>query len=175
MSDRGILIAGIGNIFLGDDGFGCEVAQELARRELPPDVRVVDFGIRGLDLAYALQAGYESAILVDAVPRGQPPGTLYVIEPEVDCDGDAALPVAMQSHGMDVENVLRLVASLGGRAPRTLLVGCEPTPLSDDWDMPRGLSEPARAAAKEAVWLIGRLIEKLRGQPEAMELSAEAV
>jgi hydrogenase maturation protease len=175
MSNSQILIAGIGNIFLGDDAFGCEVAQQLAPRELPPGVRVVDFGIRGLDLAYALQEGYDAAILVDAVPRGQPPGTLYVIEPEVDSDGDPVLPVAMQSHGMDVANVLRLVASLGGRAPRMLLVGCEPMPLDDDWDMPRGMSEPARAAAKEAVWLIGRLIEKLRGKHQASSRSAAAV
>jgi len=175
MSDMQLLIAGIGNIFLGDDAFGCEVAQALARRTLPPGVRVVDFGIRGLDLAYALQDGYDAAILVDAVPRGQPPGTLYVLEPVFDDNSDAALPAAVRSHDMDVANVLRLLASLGGRAPRILLVGCEPTPLADGGDAPRGLSEPAQAAAKEAVWVIGRLIEKLRGQRTCSALRAAAV
>ena len=76
-----ILIAGIGNIFLGDDAFGVEVARRLVRRRLPDGVRVVDFGIRGLDLTYALLDGYEAVILVDAAPRGGPPGTLYVLEP----------------------------------------------------------------------------------------------
>ncbi|MGH7848434.1 MAG: hydrogenase maturation protease, partial [Candidatus Binatia bacterium] len=77
MTPAKILVAGIGNIFLGDDGFGVEVARELAKRKLPESVRVVDFGIRGFDLAYALLDGYDLTILVDAAPRGGLPGTLY--------------------------------------------------------------------------------------------------
>ncbi len=84
MKER-ILIAGIGNIFLGDDAFGVEVVRRLSRsaRKLPDEVRIVDFGIRGFDLAYALMEGYEVAILVDATPRGGVPGTLYTIEPDL--------------------------------------------------------------------------------------------
>src|SRR6202030_732892 len=82
MKER-ILIAGIGNIFLGDDAFGVEVVRRLAARKLPDAIRVVDFGIRGFDLAYALMEGYEITILVDATPRGGQPGTLYTIEPDL--------------------------------------------------------------------------------------------
>src|SRR5881227_271903 len=103
-SDRGrVLVAGVGNIFLGDDAFGVEVAQRLLRRGLPDAVRVVDFGIRGLDLTYALLDGYEAVILVDAAPRGGPPGTLYVLEPE---RGGAPDVAAIETHGMDPVKVL---------------------------------------------------------------------
>src|SRR3954462_334859 len=88
-----LLIAGVGNIFLGDDAFGVEVVQRLARRPLPEGIRVVDFGIRGLDLAYALLDGYEATILVDALPRGGPPGTLYVLEPELEASSSRAAGV----------------------------------------------------------------------------------
>src|SRR5438128_1754175 len=87
---RAVLVAGVGNIFLGDDAFGVEVAQRLARRPLPAGVRVVDFGIRGLDLAYALLDPYEAVILVDAMPRGEQPGTLYVLEPDLGPDSAPA-------------------------------------------------------------------------------------
>ena len=109
-----VLIAGVGNIFLGDDAFGVEVAQLLARRQLPDGVRVVDFGIRGLDLAYTLLDPYEAVVLVDAMPRGGRPGTLYVLEPEcVPAEGSEAIPL-MDAHSLDPARVLRLVASLGG-------------------------------------------------------------
>ena len=78
-----ILVAGIGNIFMGDDAFGVEVARRLSQRTLPAGVRVSDFGIRGFDLAYALQDGYETTILIDACPRGEEPGTLFVVEPDL--------------------------------------------------------------------------------------------
>src|SRR3954453_4709901 len=121
-----VLIAGVGNIFLGDDAFGVEVAPRLARGALPDGVQVVDFGIRGLDLAYALLDGYEAVILVDAAPRGGLPGTLYVIEP--DCEPQAETPGAglMEAHGMDPVKVLRLVDSMGGKVDRLVVVGCEP-------------------------------------------------
>ncbi len=159
-----ILIAGVGNIFLGDDAFGVEVAQRLARRSLPEEVRVVDFGIRGLDLTYALLDGYEAVILLDAVPRGGPPGTLYVIEPERD---EAPVPAGalIETHGMDPVKVLRLVEAMGGKVERLLLVGCEPTPDDAYEDMQTGLSDPVRAAVEEAISLIESLVARLlRGE-----------
>jgi hydrogenase maturation protease len=161
-----ILVAGVGNIFLGDDAFGVEVAQRLARRTLPPEVRVVDFGIRGLDLTYALLDGYEAVILVDAAPRGEPPGTLYLLEPS-----RGGAPAAEQAgqliepHSMDPVKVLRLAAAMGGQVERLLLVGCEPTPLAEADDMQMGMSEPVRAAVEEAVPLIEDLVTRLlRGE-----------
>src|SRR5947209_14937351 len=102
-----VLVAGVGNIFLGDDAFGPEVARRLARRELPEGARVVDFGIRGLDLTYALLDGYEAVVLVDAAPRGGPPGTLYVLDVagEGSADTEGAAPV-IEAHGMDPVKVL---------------------------------------------------------------------
>src|ERR1700716_3516802 len=118
---RRILLAGIGNVFLGDDGFGVALAERLARRALPPGTDVVDFGIRGMDLAYAMQDGYDTVVMLDATPRGQTPGTLYVIEAETDAE-----EVALDAHGMDPVKVLGLVRELGGAPPRTFVVGCEP-------------------------------------------------
>jgi hydrogenase maturation protease len=159
-----ILIAGVGNIFLGDDAFGVEVAQRLARRELPPEVRIVDFGIRGLDLTYALLDGYEAVILVDAAPRGGPPGTLYVLEPE--CGG--IVPgdgLAVETHGMDPVKVLRLAGAMGGHVERLLLVGCEPTPAADAEEMALGMSAAVRAAVDAAVPLVESLVARLlRGE-----------
>jgi hydrogenase maturation protease len=152
-----ILVAGIGNIFLGDDAFGVEVVRRLARRELPDEVRVVDFGIRGLDLTYALLDGYEAVILVDALPRGEPPGTLYVLEP---ARGEAA-HMPLEAHSMDPVKVLRLAEAMGGRVERLLLIGCEPTPLRDEEDMREGLSDPVRASVEEAVRLIESLVARL--------------
>ena len=160
-----ILIAGIGNIFLGDDAFGVEVAQRLIRRPLPPEVRVVDFGIRGLDLTYALLDGYDAVILVDAMPRGSTPGTLYVLEPTKD-ESVAGGGAVIQTHDMDPLKVLRLVEAMGGRIERLLVVGCEPTPLADDYaDMQMELSEPIRVRVEEAVALIESLVARLlRGE-----------
>lgn len=151
-----ILVAGIGNVFLGDDGFGVAVAGRLQDVQLPPGVDVADFGIRGMDLAYALE-DYEVAILVDATPRGDAPGTLYVIEPELDPD-----EVAIDTHGMDPVKVLLLARELGKLPERVLVVGCEPrTRLSgEDGDMLVELSEPVRAAVHEAV----RVVESLLGE-----------
>src|SRR5688572_21177077 len=126
MSTGRILIAGIGNIFFGDDAFGVEVARRLAGRPLPEGVRVVDFGIRGIDLTYALLEDWAAVILVDAVPCGGTPGTLYVLEPEPDGEASAAVPT-VEPHNLDPGKVLRLARSLGGAVERVLLVGCEPT------------------------------------------------
>jgi len=160
-----ILIACVGNIFLGDDGFGVEVAQQLARRPLPPDVSVKDFGIRGFDLAYALMESYELTILVDACSRGGAPGTVYLIEPDPVEDLQPDLP-QLEPHGMNPMNVLRLVKSLGGTAGRVLIVGCEPAELGSDHDGQLGLSEPVQAAVEEAIAMIEALVSKvLDGEP----------
>ena len=168
-----ILIAGIGNIFLGDDAFGVEVAQRLWQRALPDEVRVVDFGIRGLDLVYALLDGYEAVILVDAAPRGGRPGTLYVVEPDRGGPPEPAdSNLVVQMHSLDPAKVLRLAAALGGQVQRLLLVGCEPETPADAEDMSMGLSAPVRAAVDEAVPLIESLVTKLlRGEDEAFATS----
>ena len=168
MTQPRILVAGVGNIFLGDDAFGVEVAQRLARRPLPDEVRVVDFGIRGLDLTYALLDGYEAVILVDAAPRGGPPGTLYVLEPDRTAPPGRRTGVPIETHDMDPVKVLRLAAAMGGQVERLLLVGCEPATPADVEEMQAGLSDPVRAAVDEAVALIESLVARLlRGEHEA--------
>ena len=159
MSKR-ILVAGIGNIFLGDDGFGVEVVRRLAGRELPEGVEVVDFGIRGMDLAYTLQDDYEAVVFVDATPRGEKPGTVYLIEPEIEDDGK----VSLDTHGMDPVKVIKLSRALGAGPTRTLVVGCEPQVVvsgEDYEDMLMELSEPVRAAVEEAVKLVESLVEEI--------------
>lgn len=155
---RRMLVAGVGNIFMADDGFGVEVARRLAQRELPAGVDVKDFGIRGLDLMYALGDGYEVVVLVDALPRGQVPGTLSVIEPEPEAD-----EVPLDAHGMDPVKVLALARQLGDIPDRVLLVGCEPKVhmSGDEEDVVGELSEPVLAAVEEAVGLVESLLEEL--------------
>ena len=155
-----VLIAGVGNIFLGDDGFGVEVVKRLAGCELPEGVEVKDFGIRGMDLAYALQDDYELVVLVDATPRGERPGTVYLIEPEIEDDGE----VSLDTHGMDPVKVIKLSRVLGARPTRTLVVGCEPQVIvtGEDYDdMLMELSEPVRAAVEEAAKLVRSLVEEI--------------
>jgi hydrogenase maturation protease len=152
-----VLVAGIGNVFLGDDGFGVALAQRLAARQLGEGVDVVDFGIRGMDLAYALSE-YDAAVLLDATPRGEPPGTLYVIEPDI-----AQLDAAPEAHGMDPVKVLALARALGGVPPRTLVLGCEPQTRMDETseEIVASLSEPVLAALDGAERLLGELLEEL--------------
>ena len=167
MSKR-ILIAGIGNIFLGDDGFGVEVVRRLAGRELPEGVEVKDFGIRGMDLAYALQDDYELVVFVDATPRGGEPGMVYLIEPEIEDDGE----VSLETHGMDPVRVIKLSRALGAHPTRTLVVGCEPQVVlgGEDYDeMLMELSEPVREAVDEAVKLVGSLVEDIDGDGDEIE------
>ena len=157
-----VLVAGIGNVFLGDDGFGVALADRLARRALPAGVDIVDYGIRGMDLAYALHDGWDAVVLLDATPRGGAPGTLYVIEPGRD-EGPAG---AFDAHGMDPLAVLRLARALAGPLPRILVVGCEPqTVLRDDEeDVVAAISEPVRAALDEGVRLVEDLLAQLTPQ-----------
>ncbi|MEV0387033.1 hydrogenase maturation protease [Nonomuraea sp. NPDC050643] len=152
-----VLVAGIGNVFLGDDGFGVEVARHLAAADRLPGVDVVDFGIRGMDLAYALQREYDAAILVDAAPRGEPPGTLTVLDPVLDPepeDGGAAV----ETHGMDPVRVLRLAGELG-RVPGVVrVVCCEPATVDEALFE---LSAPVRAAVEEAANLVKSLVMEM--------------
>lgn len=161
MNNPRILVAGIGNIFLGDDAFGVEVVKRLMAKGLPPGIEVVDFGIRGLDLAYTLLDGYKAVIMVDAIPRGRAPGTLYVIEPEAeDASADDSVDVMIETHSLNPAKVLRLVQRMGGHIDRLLLIGCEPTPLDTD-DMRHGLSLAVAAAVDEAVRMVQELIERI--------------
>ena len=154
-----ILVAGIGNLFKGDDGFGVAVAGRLAGRDLPAGVEVSDFGIRGLDLVYALLDGYDAAILIDSVQRGEPPGTLYVIEPELP-SGDTE-PDPLSPHEMDPQKVLRLACLLGGDCRRVLLVGCEPASFGDEEFGRMELSPPVAAAVEQAAATVERLAREL--------------
>jgi hydrogenase maturation protease len=156
-----ILVAGIGNIFLGDDAFGVEVVRRLATRTLPASVRVSDFGIRGFDLAYALQDGYETTILVDACPHGQAPGTLSVIEPDLKALDDPAAPQAtVEAHAMNPSNVLRMARAMNIELKNVLLVGCEPETLGGD-EGQMGLSTAVEAAVDDAVKLVESVIHKI--------------
>lgn len=154
-----ILVACIGNIFLGDDGFGVEVARRLLARPQREGVRVVDFGIRGFDLAYALQDGYDSTILVDAFPHGQPPGTVSVVEPDL-TRLEESPDEFVQPHAMNPVNVLRMAKAMNGSLKRVLLVGCEPLTLGGD-EGHMGLSPTVEAAIDEAVSQIDLLVNRI--------------
>jgi hydrogenase maturation protease len=157
-----ILIAGIGNIFLGDDAFGSEVARRLALRALPDGVRAVDFGIRGLDLAYALLDGHDLTILVDATPRGDAPGTLYVIEPDLSVLDESGQNAALvDAHTLDPLKILGLARTMGAGLKRLILVGCEPADLGGEQGR-LGLSDPVRVAVDEGVVLVLRLVDEFR-------------
>jgi len=168
MNGPRILVAGIGNIFLGDDAFGVEVVQRMARRGTPEHVRVVDFGIRGLDLAYALLEDYDAAILVDAAAQGEEPGTLYVLEPETpatDAEPQAAL---MGAHGMNPMRVLETVRAMGGRPKQVLVVGCEPSTLGEEGEGAMGLSAPVEAAVGAAIVIVESLIAEITEAHQAV-------
>jgi len=159
----GLLVAGIGNVFLGDDGFGVEVARRLAALPLPAGVRVADFGIRGLHLAFEMLEHPEiPTVLVDLTPRGGEPGTVYLIEPDLETLGAGESSGAPDAHAMNPGAVFTLLRSLGGTPPRVLLVGCEP--LATEEEM--GLSAPVERAVDEAVQLI---LEVVEGFPQTLE------
>ena len=163
LSDRPrVLVACIGNIFLGDDGFGCEVARLLAGRALPEEVRLVDFGIKSFDLAYALMDGYETTIFVDASRRGGAPGTIYVIEPDRD-EIEAELDtneMTFEPHSMNPLKVLRMVKAQGVSFNKIIVVGCEPQFTGEDGEGFMGLSAPVEASLGKAVEVVESLIAK---------------
>jgi hydrogenase maturation protease len=154
-----VLVAGVGNIFFGDDAFGVEVARRLADEPpAPDDVRVAEFGIRGVHLAYELLNGYDTLVLIDAISRGDPPGTVSVLEVPLagEAAGDGVLE-AMDAHGMNPGAVLAMVADMGGNLGRVLVVGCEPGELEDGI----GLSAPVLAAVPAAVDAVRDLVDSL--------------
>jgi hydrogenase maturation protease len=152
MSSR-VLVAGVGNLFLGDDGFGPEVVRRLGQTALPPGVRAVDYGIRGMHLAYDLLDGYDALIIVDAVPAKEQPGTVTVLEV-----GEGAFGREdFDPHGMNPVAVLASLEHLGGTLPPTYVVGCAAADLADGI----GLSEPVAAAVPEAVALVRALLERV--------------
>ena len=173
-----ILIAGIGNIFLGDDGFGVEVAQSLWRRALPAEVQVKDFGIRGFDLAYTLLDPWHTVILVDALPRQAAPGTLFVLEPDLSGLGDpGAAGMDLNPHAMDPMRVLNLAASLGPIAARILVVGCEPNDFGDELEGRMGLSPQVQAVVEDACTMVEELVGRIlaKGKDQTMQLQAMEV
>ena len=147
-----VLIACVGNIFLGDDGFGVEVARSLSKRQLPEGVSVKDYGIRGFDLAYALLDPWDLVVIADALPRGEAAGTLYVIEPEL--NGPASADTAINPHGMDPVRVLSLAASMGTISAKVLVVGCEPLDFGDELEGRMGLSSPIQDVVEAACDMI---------------------
>jgi len=153
-----VLIAGIGNIFAGDDAFGCEVARLLMKRRLPPHVRVVDFGIRGLDLAYALLDKPDLTILVDATPQGGVPGTIYTIEPDLK-DLDCGANDSLDGHSVDPLRVLRIVKTMDGELGSILLIGCEPSDLGGE-EGRMGLTPVVAAAVEHAADIAVSLLQK---------------
>ncbi len=162
-----ILIAGIGNIFLGDDAFGSEVARRLLRRSWPAHVRVEDFGIRGFDLTFALSDGYDTVILVDATPRCGEPGTLYTIEPDLsELDRMTPEGAAIDPHGMNPLRVLAVAKSMGAEFRKIFIIGCEPSPETVDPEGPgeMGLSQPVRDALNEAVNVIEILVARITAE-----------
>lgn len=159
MAER-ILVAGVGNIFCSDDGFGGEVAAELLRRDMPPDVKVVDYGIRGVHLAFDLSSEVDTLILVDTVPdAGSGPGSVAVIEVDRSQFGDATF----DAHAMDPGAVFRSLAALAEQLPRTLVVGCQPVSVDDGI----GLTDPVRAAVPIAADRVVELVAQLRDRTPA--------
>ncbi|MFZ0731243.1 MAG: hydrogenase maturation protease [Candidatus Sulfotelmatobacter sp.] len=159
-----ILIAGIGNIFLGDDGFGVEVVKTMQQRPLPENVRVIDFGVRSYDLAYALMQDWDLVILVDAICRGAEPGTLFTIQPELPRDEGSA---TIDAHTMNPVAALQLVKALGGRIAPLLVVGCEPATVEPNPDGNFVLSEQVDRAVDQAIVMVEQLITRARSAPSA--------
>jgi hydrogenase maturation protease len=155
-----ILIAGIGNAWLRDDGFGGEVARILSERELPEGVQVIDFGSGGLDLAYEVMRGYDALILVDVSRQGEAPGTLYVMDAsEDDIEGNIEDGQLLDPHGMDPETVLRFVKYVGGWPGRVLVVACEPEQIEE---FGVGLSDAVSDAVARAAEVVMQTVADLQ-------------
>ena len=157
---RSILVAGVGNAWLRDDGFGGQVARSLEQRELPPGVTVMDAGTGGLDLAYEVMRGYDALVILDVSRQGGEPGTLYVMEPdEHEVEGGIEDGQVINPHGMDPQTVLRFVKSIGAWPGRVVVIACEPAHVQE---MGWGLSPDVEAAVERAVGLVLETIEELR-------------
>ncbi len=152
VSER-VLVACIGNIFLGDDGFGVQVASELARAEMPIDAMVVDYGIRALDLAYALLKPWRAVILIDAIARGGAPGELYLLQSA----DETQVNIGLDPHAMDPQRVLNLARSLGEVTAPVYILGCEPLDFGDELEGRMGLSLPVAAAVPRAASMVRRM------------------
>lgn len=164
---RKILVAGVGNVFLGDDGFGVEVARLLADETFPENVTVADFGIRGVHLAYELLEGYDMLVLVDAARRGEPPGTVFVLEPDFTKEEDIERGedgFLLDAHSLDPEVVLGILENLGGKLDRVVIVGCEPESI----DERMGLTDCMAAAVPLAAQAVREIIDSER--PSAVAL-----
>jgi hydrogenase maturation protease len=162
-----ILVAGIGNISKGDDAVGVEVARRMAQSPLPAGVKAVDFGIRGIDLTYALLDDYNAAILVDTAQRGAAPGTLSIIVPERPSAGTVSPgDLFLEPHNLDPAKVLRVVEALGGGCQRILLVACEPETFGDEETGAMGLSPPVASAVDEAIKAVGETKQRTQSQTE---------
>lgn len=159
-----ILVAGIGNIFFGDDAFGCEIISELNRRGLPEGVTAIDFGIRSYDLAYALTNHFNAVILVDACPLGGRPGSLYLVEPDNRVSNEAE-KAAIDGHALNPVAVLQMAQSLGRLCERLYLIGCEPE-ICECEDGRMGLSPIVRDAVPGALAMIDSLVTDLLGMDE---------
>lgn len=153
---RGVLVAGIGNIFLSDDGFGSEVARRLADRPLPGEVTVVDYGIRGMHLAYDLLDGYDALVLVDAIPTQGAPGDLVVMEVGTQDLGSGEL----DAHGMDPAAVLASLGSLGGELPPTYVVGCQPADVSEGMGLTPAVEAAIEPAVEAVISLLGERLAR---------------
>lgn len=147
------LVAGVGNVFLRDDAFGVEVVRHLAASPQPPGVEIRDYGIRGVHLVYDLLDGCDTFVLVDAAARGEPPGTVTVIEAELPESQPPVSPV-IDAHSLTPDHIFALLASLGGRPGRSLVVACEPADVSAGM----GLSEPVRQAVPHAARAVREIV-----------------
>ena len=158
--EKQILVAGVGNAFLADDGFGGAVAAAVERRGVPAGVTVMDFGTGGLDLAYEVMRGYDALVIVDVSRQGGEPGTLYVIEPEEDeVEGGIEDGEAINPHGMDPGTVLRFVKSVGGWPGKVVVVACEPAAVEE---MGMELSDGVAAVVERAVDAVFEQIAELQ-------------
>jgi hydrogenase maturation protease len=158
--EKQILVAGVGNAFLQDDGFGSECARRLAARGgAGPGVTVMEFGTGGLDLAYEIMRGYDALVLLDASSQGGEPGTLYVIEPQLsDYEGSIEDGDAINPHGMDPATVLRFVNTVGGFSGKVVVIGCEPGEVEE---IGMALTPPVEAAVERALVLVQETIDAL--------------
>jgi hydrogenase maturation protease len=163
----GILVAGIGNVFFGDDGFGVAVAARLAQRRPPPGARVADFGIRGMHLAYELLDGYDCLILIDAVPMGEPPGTLAVIDATTQsthATGEEGTAPIADAHSMSPDVVLAALAHLGGSVDQVYIVGCQPASLDEGMELSPAVADAVEPAADLCRQLVESLVSPVASE-----------